>query len=101
MKVLSKTIYLLTIAGLIGIQLATIIDNPDHISEPDPDCPICIASNTPVYIDPDITISFTPNIIFYLTEATSHNPYSEYCYLSLSIRAPPLTWSPWAIKKPK
>jgi len=89
MKILLKTIYLLTVAGLIGIQLATIIDDPDHIAEPDPNCPICIAANTPVCIDTDITISFNPDIIFYLIETSSNNPYSEYYYLNLSIRAPP------------
>ena len=89
MKILLKTIYLLTIAGLIGIQLATIIDDPDHIAEPDPNCPICIASQTRACIDPDISISFTPDIIFYLIETSAYNPYSEYYYSNLSIRAPP------------
>jgi len=91
MNSISRTILFLTFLGLIGIQFATVIDDPQHMVEPDPDCPICLAAKTEVCIHPDISISFTPNIILYLVEKIPFNQAKENYILIISIRAPPLS----------
>ena len=54
MKKSFKTIILLLITGFIGIQFASVIDDPEHLIQPDPDCPICLAAQSPIFINPDI-----------------------------------------------
>ena len=90
MRSISKAFLYITFIGFISIQFASIIDDPQHLVEPDPDCPICLAAKTQVCIDPDITISFTPDIILYLVENILYHPEKENYLSTLSIRAPPL-----------
>jgi hypothetical protein len=91
MKLISKALVFIALAGLIGIQFAAVIDDPQHLAEPDPDCPICLAANTQICIPPHVSISYTPDIIFYLIEKASFDQQKE-AYLSiLSIRAPPIS----------
>jgi len=61
-------IVFIVILGFIGIQFATIIDDPTHIAEPDPNCPICIAAQTPAYLHLGISFNFTLDILHYLCE---------------------------------
>ena len=84
----SVLLYLLFI-GFIGIQFAAIIDDPDHLIETDPDCPICLAAKTQVCITPQVSLSFTPNIIHYLIERSPLHHYKDHYFSTLSIRAPP------------
>jgi len=88
---LNITVLLFVVFGFIGIQFASLIDDPCHIAEPDPDCVICIASNTPAYLHMATAITFNLDVIFYLIEKSPLEP-NIFNYISnISIRAPPLT----------
>lgn len=90
MRFFTRIIILILAAGFIAIQFAAVIDDSHHFLEPDPDCPICLAAQTQVYITPYISISYTPNILFYLIDKNPLDPQIQnYCSI-LSIRAPPL-----------
>ena len=91
MKRLFQVIFFITLAGFVGIQFATLIDDPQHLVEPDPDCPICLAAETQVCIDPPISFSFTPAILLYLAEKEPLDQELNNYSLILSIRAPPLS----------
>lgn len=80
----------LIIFGFIGIQFAAFIDDPDHIAEPDPDCPICIAAQTSAYLHLTTPTSFNLDILFYLIEKTPLEPHLYNYESNISIRAPPL-----------
>lgn len=82
-------ILILVVFGFIGIQFASLIDDPCHIAEPDPDCAICIASNTPAYLHLVTPTSFTLDILFYLVEKNPLEPYLFKYVSHISIRAPP------------
>jgi hypothetical protein len=89
MKYVYRTLLFWAFIGFIGIQFTALIDNPEHLIEYDPDCPICLAAQTQVCITPQISISFTPNIIHYLLEEAPLNKDKENYFSTLSIRAPP------------
>jgi hypothetical protein len=90
MKWLRRTIVFIAFFGFVGIQFASIIDDPQHLLEPDPNCPLCLAAETKVCTTPQISISFTPNIIHYLVEKSPFIQEKENYFSTLSIRAPPL-----------
>ena len=89
MKFIFWIVLFFTFIGFISIQFATVIDDPEHLLEPDPDCPICLAAKTQVCITPQIPIGFTPNIIHHLVEKSPFNEEKENYLSNLSIRAPP------------
>lgn len=89
MKIVKQILLVLLIIGFSGIQLALYIDDPQHLIEPDPNCPICIASNTSLYINHQVTIEYTPDIIIYLSENSFLEPCSHQYFTNLSTRAPP------------
>ena len=89
MKPIGRIITLFLFAGFIGIKFAPLIDDPAHFWEPDPDCPICLAAQTQVCINPDISITFTPEIILYLVEKPLFIPHVVNSCSILEIRAPP------------
>ena len=91
MKISKHAVLLLIIVGFISIQLAAFLDEPQHLLEPDPDCPICLAVQSPVCLNLDISINFTPDIILYLADNTVVNPKTSFFLTVLSIRAPPIT----------
>ncbi len=91
MKRVTLVLAYIILFGIIGIQFAAIIDDPQHLAEPDPNCPICLAAQTQVYITPQVSISFTPDIIVYLTDNAPGNPENENHLTSITIRAPPLS----------
>ena len=91
MNFLAKILIHLALAGLIGIQFAAIIDDPQHLAEPDPNCPICLAANTQVCIPPHVSISFTPDVVFFITEKSPKDLQKEAYLEIISIRAPPLS----------
>lgn len=90
MKIVKQIFLVLLIIGFSGIQFASLIDDPQHHAEPDPDCFFCMVSQTSVCINHIITIDFTPDIIVYLTE----NIFLEPCYpqylTNFVTRAPPI-----------
>jgi len=89
MIILKRIILILLLIGFSGIQLASLIDDPQHLLEPDPNCPICMASQTSLCINHHITIEFTPDIIIYLTENVFFVLFPHIYYTNLSTRAPP------------
>jgi len=91
MRYFSRVILFIIFIGFIGIQFAAVIDDPEHLIEPDPDCPICLAAKTQVCITPQISIGFTPNVIHYLVEKSPFNLEKENHLSILSIRAPPIS----------
>lgn len=91
MRFITRTILFIAFIGFVSIQFATLIDDPQHLVEPDPDCPICLAAKTQVCIDPDISISFTQDIILYLVDDAPFNQDKENYFSIKSIRAPPLS----------
>ena len=91
MRSISRVIFFITFIGIIGIQFASVIDDPQHLTEADPNCPICLAASTQICITPQISISFTPDIILYLIEKSALNQAKEEYISIISIRAPPLS----------
>ncbi len=91
MKCITVVFLYIALVGFIGIQFATVLDDPQHLVEPDPDCPICLAAKTEVYVNPHISISFTPDVILYLVENTPLDQEIENYFSIISIRAPPLS----------
>ena len=91
MKSITRAFVFIAFIGFIGIQFASLLDDPQHLLEPDPDCPICLAAKTEVYVNPHISISFTPDVILYLVENTLLDQEIENYFSILSIRAPPLS----------
>ena len=78
------------IIGLIGISLVTLIDDPAHLVDPDPDCPLCQADKTQVLLTSNIDLSSPSILLLYLNELRPNDLYSEYYNPLFSIRAPPL-----------
>jgi hypothetical protein len=89
MKVTKQFLVLLFIGALTSLQFATFFDDPSHLSEPDPDCPLCLAAQSPLYISQDVNITFTADIILYLVTDTSFDLYISNHASIFSIRAPP------------
>jgi hypothetical protein len=77
------------VAGLIGIRLATLVDDPEHLINPDPDCSICQAYQSQVLLVPDIDIISPSKILLFLNEPRPTDLYSEFHNPLFSIRAPP------------
>ena len=94
MRNLIRAILFIAFIGFAGIQFASMFDDPHHLMEPDPNCPLCLAAKTQVCATPEISISFTPNILYYLVETSSFNEDKENYLLTLSIRAPPFLIQP-------
>jgi hypothetical protein len=94
MQLLKRTIFVVLIIAFSGIQFASFIDDPHHFFEPDPDCFLCMVSQTSVYIHHIITLEFTPDVIIYVSENILIEPYSHQYFTNLSTRAPPLLMTP-------
>ena len=94
MQLLKRTILILLIVAISGIQFVSLIDDPHHFFEPDPDCFFCMVSQTSVYIHHIITLEFTPNVVIYVTEYNFVEPYSHQYFTNLSTRAPPPKTTP-------
>ena len=91
MTVLNRTITFIAFIGFIGIQCAALIDDPQHLMESDPNCPICIAANTEVDLPLHLSTSFNPVIIIYLTEQPAGSLHTNLYISITSIRAPPVS----------
>lgn len=91
MKSLTRVFTFLTFIGIIGFQFITILDDPRHLVEPDPDCPICVAAKTEFYTPIFISIHFSPGIILFLTEEKPIDRVIDNFPSIFSIRAPPLS----------
>jgi len=89
MKPVTRIIVLFLFAGFIGIKFAPLIDDPSHFWQPDPNCPICLAAQTQACINPDVSVTFTPDIILYLNEKPELFPHTLTFISILDIRAPP------------
>jgi len=89
MKSVNWVIAFLTIAGFFSIQFSTLIDDPQHFIESDPNCPICIAAKTEVCISPHLSIDFAPHLISLLIDTPVYlRETTGYSWI-ISIRAPP------------
>jgi hypothetical protein len=77
------------LTGIIGIGLITILDDPAHIIDPDPDCPLCLAAQTNFIFSPNILffpiIQFLAYVIFF----SYKNNYLDTILFVFSSRAPP------------
>jgi hypothetical protein len=89
MRSVNRIIVLFLLLGFTGIQLVSLLDDPQHLTEPDPDCPLCLAAKTEVCTAPSVAISFTPEIILFLTDQTPFDQGNGEVVLYIPIRAPP------------
>ena len=91
MRLKSYIVTFIIIIGLTGIRLATLIDDPEHLIAPDPDCPICQAYQSQVLLDSNADLTSPTTFLLYLNEQTPIHPYSDPVHPILSIRAPPIS----------
>ena len=91
MKLRRTIIISIAIAGLIGIRLATMIDDPEHLVVPDPDCPICQAYQSQVLLVSEANLISPSILLLYINEQAPVDPYSDHVHPILSIRAPPIS----------
>jgi hypothetical protein len=89
MRILKQILLILLIIGFVEIQFASLLDDPQHLIEPNPDCFICLVSQTSGYINHHTTIALYPDIIIYLAEKSFLEPYSHQYFANFSSRAPP------------
>jgi hypothetical protein len=89
MKFYRRVLFFVLIIGFTSTQFATLIDDPQHLIEPDPNCPICLTVHTPLCIDQDDTIAFTLDIIYYLCPDSPQDLHAYKHFSEQSIRAPP------------
>ena len=89
MKILKRILLILLLLGFIEILLASLLNDHQHLIEPDPDCLICLVSQTSVSINHHKTVVFNPDIIFYLSEDSFLEPCSHQYFANFSSRAPP------------
>ena len=89
MRLKTYLLFCLVTFSLIGIRLSIAIDDPDHLLIPNPDCPICQAYNSPVFIDFDINVTSLSIILAYLNEQSPEDLYFNSLILKGLIRAPP------------
>lgn len=90
MKLKRTIIVLIAVVGLVGVRLATLIDNPEHLIVPDSDCPICQAYQSQVLLVSDTDFTAPTTLLSYLNEQTPIDPNLDLFYPILSIRAPPI-----------
>ena len=76
---------------MTGIRLATLIDDPDHLIVPDPDCPICQAYQSQVLLVSNADLTTPSTLLLYLNEQTPIDSNSDPVDPILSIRAPPIS----------
>ena len=93
MKIIKSTFIIFALAGFISVQFGSFFDEPEHFFEPDPDCPICIATQTPICMDTVETFDFVPDSVFYIQDTVILQQYTEHISSILSIRAPPISFS--------
>ena len=91
MRLKTKIVVSIAIAGLIGIRLAMLIDDPEHLIIPDPDCPICQAYQSQILLVSDANLTLPSTLLLYLNEQTPIDPDSDLVHPILSIRAPPIS----------
>ena len=89
MKLKKTIIVLIAVIGLTGIRLAVLIDDPEHLVAPDPDCPICQAYQSQVLLVSDVNPISPSTLLLYLNEHAPIDLYSNPLQPILSIRAPP------------
>ena len=93
MKLQQRVAVLIVILGLLGLQAASLFDDPDHFHHPSPDCPICMAKETPVCMDLSPDADFTPIVMTALPKITPSDPHSPLVATHRLIRAPPFSTS--------
>ncbi|MCK4558142.1 MAG: hypothetical protein KAV45_00055 [Calditrichia bacterium] len=91
MRLKSNIIVLIVIIGLTGIRLAILIDDPEHLIVPDPDCPICQAYQSQVLLVSNADLTSLSTLLLYFKEQTTIDSYSHPVDPILSIRAPPIS----------
>ena len=91
MSLKRKIVLSIAIVGLIGIRLATLIDDPDHLITPDPDCPICQAYQSQVLVVSETDLTSPTTLLSYLNEQNPFDLDLDFVHPILSIRAPPIS----------
>jgi hypothetical protein len=89
MRNFNRIILLFVLLGFTGIQFVSLLDDPRHLAEPDPHCPLCLAAKTEVCAAPTVTFSFTPEIILYLIDQAPFDQGTGDVVVYSPIRAPP------------
>ena len=90
MKLRSILVVLIAILGLTGIRLAMLIDDPEHLLVPDPDCPICQAYQSQVLLVSEADLTSPAILLTYLNDRAPIKNHSNPILPILSIRAPPI-----------
>jgi hypothetical protein len=82
---------LLLILGITAIQFIPILDDPNHLMKPDPDCPMCMAYQTPVLPGHAVCIGTIVINVAIIAETYVFNKYSRPFIPIFTIRAPPFS----------
>ena len=89
MNILKKLLIFALCFGTAFITLSSVLDDPEHLFSPDPDCPLCQALKTGLYFTKtSIELPVTILFVFY-TDIFQSNLYIISVITNLSIRAPP------------
>ena len=76
-------------AGIIGMGFIVILDEPDHIIQPDPNCPLCLAAQT-YFIFASTFIFFSLiQFLSYIIGITKKKICLDQLFYIFSSRAPP------------
>jgi hypothetical protein len=86
----SKQIFaILVFIGIVGIQLTPLVDDPAHFFTKDPDCPLCLAFETPLSIETNPNFEFIPSITCFVSDNLLNKIDAFFYFSSLYSRAPP------------
>jgi hypothetical protein len=89
MEILKKNLTILIFSCFIFLQYSIIFNEPFHLHEPDHNCILCLAAQTTLYISLENEISYSQDIILYLSIGNTLDPNTSIYLSPLSIRAPP------------
>ncbi len=91
MKLKTMIVVFIAVIGLVGVRLATLIDDPEHLITPDEDCPICQAYHSQVLLVAEADLNAPPTLLLYLSAQIPIDPNIDIFHPILSIRAPPIS----------
>ena len=84
-----KILALIAIVELFGVVLGNLADEPEHLLDPDFDCPICLAIQSQALVTEGQLI---PQVGFLFSEPVQISEPAQYLHFGsvlVSIRAPP------------
>jgi hypothetical protein len=88
-KWIRQKIVLLLLLGIIGIQFTLLVDEPAHFFSKDPDCPMCLAYQTPLLFQQTPNFDIVPTVLTFLIDFSSNRIDTHSYFLSSFSRAPP------------